>query len=275
MAYAHLIKPGDKVSLEDINPGQHDGLEKECGLVELAKLGIRMAELQELMFAAGQDALLVVLQGMDTSGKDGAIRTILNYVNVQSCRVASFKQPTEQELAHDFLWRVHAQTPAKGGMTVFNRSHYEDVLIVRVHELAPKGTISDRYARINAFEEILSASGTMILKFFLNISKDEQRERLLDREKDPTKSWKLSVNDWKERELWSDYQRAYDDAITKCSTHHSPWRVVNANHKWFRDLSIAEAIVEELEPKVDSWKDHLKLIGKERVAELEAFRAKK
>lgn len=275
MSYAYLINPGSSVSLKDYDASYHDGIEKSDGLVKLAKLGARMADLQELMFAAGQDALLVVLQGMDTSGKDGAIRTLLNFVNVQSCRVAPFKQPTEQELAHDFLWRVHSQTPAKGGMTVFNRSHYEDVVVVRVHDLAPKDVIKDRYRRINAFEEILNASSTRILKFYLHITKDEQEQRLLDREKDVTKAWKLSVGDWKERELWGDYREAYEDALTKCSTKEAPWRVVPSNHKWFRDLAIAEAIVKTLEPMAERWTDHLKTLGKARVEELKMFRSGK
>ncbi|HTQ08650.1 MAG TPA: PPK2 family polyphosphate kinase, partial [Fimbriimonadaceae bacterium] len=239
----------------------------------LAKLAEEIEELQELMYAAKQTALLCVFQGRDTAGKDGAINRVLSYVNVQSTRVSYFKVPTAEEAAHDFLWRIHRQTPGVGGITMFNRSHYEDVIVVRVHKLVAKDVWKDRYDEINRFERLLTDSNTSILKFYLHISKDEQKERLLAREEDPTKAWKLSVGDWKERELWDDYTEAYEDALTKCSTKVAPWRIVPANHKWFRDLAIAEAIRDTLKPFRKQWMAHLESIGKAAKSELEAYRA--
>ncbi len=275
MPYAHIVKPGSTLKLKDLDPSDHSGLEKEEADFRRHEMGQRVEDLQELMYAAGMNSLLIVLQGSDTSGKDGAIKSILQYVNVQSCHVASFKQPSTLERSHDFLWRVHQQAPAKGGMTIFNRSHYEDVLVVRVHDLVPKSIWKNRYDQINQFEELLAESGTIILKFFLHISKDEQEQRLLAREQDPDKSWKLAVGDWTEREYWKDYQKAYTDAIEKCSTESAPWHIVPANHKWFRDVAIMEAIENALKPYKKDWHDHLKAIGVERKLELDEFRKKK
>ncbi|AIE84684.1 PPK2 family polyphosphate kinase [Fimbriimonas ginsengisoli] len=275
MPYAYEVKPGGNVNLSQIDPEDTAGLDKEEGLRQLFKLGERMAELQELLFAARQHSLLIVLQGRDTSGKDGAIRRILDFVNVQSTRVATFKVPTENELAHDFLWRVHAETPGKGAITIFNRSHYEDVLAVRVHEFVPKPVWKKRYDHINAFERLLTDSQTIVLKFYLHIDKKEQEARLLEREKEPEKSWKLSVGDWEERKLWDKYTDAYEDAIQKCSTQEAIWRIVPANHKWFRDLAVAEAVIRALEPYEDGWREALAEQGKERTAELAEYRAKK
>lgn len=272
MPHAILVKPDAKVDLSKINPGEKGGLNKEEGLLRLAKLGERIEELQELLFAAGQHSLLIVMQGRDTSGKDGSIRRLLSYVNVQSTRVASFKVPSEKELAHDFLWRIHAQTPGKGEVAIFNRSHYEDVLVVRVHEFVTKHVWKDRYHQINAFEELLVSGSTIILKFYLHIDKDEQEARLLARENDPDKAWKLSVGDWKERELWDDYTDAYEEALSKCSTEIAPWRIIPANHKWFRDLAIAEAIVETLEPFAKGWRESLEELGRVRLKELAELR---
>ena len=273
MAYSHLVEPGTKADLDKIDPDHHGSVEKEAALSELEKLSSRIAELQELMFAASSHGLLIVMQGRDTAGKDGAINRILSYVNVQSAKVASFKVPTPKELSHDFLWRVHSETPGLGGITVFNRSHYEDVLVVRVHDLVPKAIWEGRYDHINNFEKCLVDSNTVVLKFCLHISKDEQKQRLLEREADPEKSWKLAVGDWKERDLWDEYTEAYNAALTNCSTKHAPWRIVLANHKWFRDLAIAEAIVAALEPLEKAWKDRLAAIGAKAKAELDAYRA--
>jgi len=272
MAYAWIVEPGSKVKLDDYNPDHHDGLEKVDGQARLAKLAEEIEELQELMYAAKQTALLCVFQGRDTAGKDGAINRVLSYVNVQSTRVCYFKVPTAEEASHDFLWRIHRQTPGVGGITMFNRSHYEDVIVVRVHDLAPKEVWKERYDEINRFEQMLADSNTAILKFYLHISKDEQEERLRAREKDPTKAWKLSVGDWKERELWDEYTEAYEDALTKCSTRTAPWRIVPANHKWFRDLAVAEAIRDALKPYHKQWMEHLEEIGKKAKAELLAYR---
>lgn len=273
MAIIERIKPGTKVDLGKIDPEFDGKLTKEEGQERLAKLGARLGELEELMYASGTHSLLVVMQGRDTAGKDGAINRILQFVNVQSCRVAAFKVPTPKELAHDFLWRIHAETPGKGGIAIFNRSHYEDVLVVRVHEFVPKPVWEKRYEQINQFEELLTSSNTIVVKFCLHISKDEQEQRLLDREKDDTKAWKLAVGDWKERELWDDYTKAYEDAIEKCSTTDAPWFVVPANKKWFRDLAIAEVLVEALEPYADGWKKHLAEIGAKAKQELADYRA--
>jgi PPK2 family polyphosphate:nucleotide phosphotransferase len=272
MPYGALISPGQSVDLRDYKTNDNGGLEKEEGLALLAELGARMAELQELLFAARQHGLLIVLQGRDTSGKDGAIRRILNYCNVQSTRVVPFKVPTEEELAHDFLWRVHPHAPGRGDVTIFNRSHYEDVLVARVHDLVPKRVWSRRYDHINAFESLLADANTIILKFYLHLSPEEQESRLRDREKEPEKAWKLSVGDWKERELWNEYSKAYEDALSRCSTEAAPWRVVPADRKWFRDLAIASAIVKALEPYAVEWRDSLKELGQKERAALDAYR---
>ncbi len=219
-----------------------------------------LIELQELLYAVRSHSVLVILQGRDTSGKDGTIRHVAGPLNSQSCSVASFKVPTEEELAHDFLWRVHAQTPPSGDIRIFNRSHYEDVLVVRVHKLAPKEVWRQRYEHINAFEQLLADSGTIILKFYLHISKEEQKQRLLEREKDPVKSWKLSVNDWKEREHWDDYTAAYEDALNRCSTKHAPWFIVPADKKWFRNLAVAETLRNALMPFKKSWLEKMRRV---------------
>ncbi len=271
MPYAKLVKPNSKFELDEINPSHTDGLDKTEAETKLAKLGEKLRDLQELHYAASENPLLIVLQGCDTSGKDGTIRNIMKFMNPQSTRVASFKGPTPIELAHDFLWRIHQQTPAKGETVIFNRSHYEDVLITRVHELVPKRVWKNRYETINEFEEILTDSGTIILKFFLYISKDEQKERLLARQQDPRKAWKLSVGDWKERELWSDYMEAYQDALRECSTKDASWHVVPANEKWFRDLAVVETIYEALKPFEEDWQAKLKEIGVKARAEIDAY----
>jgi PPK2 family polyphosphate:nucleotide phosphotransferase len=248
-------------------------LEKSKAKLNTDTLGAELSELADLLYYAGQHALLIVLQGRDTSGKDGTIRRILNYTNAQSLRVESFKVPTEDELAHDFLWRVHQRTPGLGHATIFNRSHYEDVLVVRVHELVPKEVWKRRYDHINQFEKLLVDSRTIVLKFLLHISKEEQEERLLDREKETEKAWKLSVGDWKEREHWDEYTQAYQDAINHCAAPGAPWFVVPADHKWYRDLVIIEQIVETLRPYRDEWMASLEETGRTALQELEAYRA--
>lgn len=272
MPFAHRLAPGEKVSLADFDPSDTAGLDKEQGTALRSQLGDEFTELQELLYAAGDLAVLIVLQGRDTSGKDGAIKRILSCANIQSCDVAAFKVPTPEERAHDFLWRVHAKTPVQGGITIFNRSHYEDVLVVRVHDLAPEKVWRRRYGHINDFERLLADSNTLILKFFLHISKEEQESRLLDREEDITKSWKLSVADWKDREHWDEYTEAYEDALEKCSTDYAPWHIVPANKKWFRDCAILEALVEALRPYRDDWMKTLQDRSEAALAELKAFR---
>ncbi len=200
-----------------------------------------------MLYAENKHKVLIVLQAMDTGGKDGTIRRVFEGVNPQGVKVASFKVPTAEELAHDFLWRIHKQTPANGEIVIFNRSHYEDVLVVRVHEYVTKKIWSKRYEQINAFEKTLVENGTTILKFFLHISKDEQKERLQARLDDPTKHWKFNIGDLDERKLWDDYQAAYEDVLNKTSTAEAPWYVVPANRKWYRDLVISTVLVEKLQ----------------------------
>lgn len=273
MDYAMRIQQGSDVDLSQIDPAFHAGLDKEEAKELTRKLGEEMAELQELLFAVGQNGLLIVFQGRDTAGKDGAINRILEFVNVQSTKVYPFKVPTSVELAHDFLWRVHQKAPAKGDIAIFNRSHYEDVLVVRVHELVPDAVWRSRYERINEFERLLADSGTIIVKFMLHISKEEQEERLLAREQDERKAWKLSVNDWKERELWDDYTKAYEEALSRCNADYAPWHIVPANKKWFRDLAVAQAIVEALRPYREPWMRRLAEIGEKAKAELAEYRS--
>jgi PPK2 family polyphosphate:nucleotide phosphotransferase len=214
----------------------------------------------------------VVLQGRDTAGKDGTLRGLSRFVDIQGVHTASFKVPTAEELAHDFLWRIHPHAPAKGQISFFNRSHYEDVLVVRVHNLAPEGVWRKRYDQINEFEELLAENGTIIVKFCLHIDKAEQEVRLLAREQEVAKAWKLSAGDWKEREFWDAYTDAYDDAMSKCSPDHAPWHVVPADRKWFRDLAVTETLVETLRPYRDGWMEKLARLGEEAKKELAAFR---
>lgn len=269
MSYAVTIKPGARVDLGAIDPDADGGLSREAGEAAFEALAQELGELQELMYAAQSQSLLVVLQGLDTAGKDGAIRNVFKDVNPQGCEVASFKVPTELELRHDFLWRVHQHAPERGMIGVFNRSHYEDVLVVRVREIAPESVWRPRYAHINAFEKLLSDSNTLVIKFYLHISKDEQEKRLLARERDVEKAWKLSAADWIERRAWEAYIEAYQDAITRCSTAEAPWCIVPANRKWFRNLAITQKLVELLRPQREGWLKALKVRGD---AELAAIR---
>ena len=242
------VRPGAKVKLDDIDPAFKDHHEShEDAATEIEHYQKRLRELQDLLYAERRRSLLICLQAMDTGGKDGTINHVLAAMNPQGCRVAPFKQPSAEEAAHDFLWRVHRAAPAKGEVVIFNRSHYEDVLVVRVHDLVPKDTWSQRYERINAFEQGLVEHQTEILKFYLHISKDEQLARFKERLDDPTKQWKISEADYAERKLWGDYIEAYEDALSRCSTDHAPWFVIPSNHKWFRNLAVARIIVEHLE----------------------------
>lgn len=244
-----MVKPGDKVKLSEWNPddtGEFKGGKKE-GLAELEKLNGKLEPLQELLYAEHKHKLLVVLQAMDTGGKDGVVRRVFDGVNPSGVRVVSFKAPSAEELDHDYLWRVHKNVPGKGEMVVFNRSHYEDVLVVRVHNLVPPEVWSKRFDQVNAFEKTLAENGTTILKFFLHIDLDEQKERLQARLDDPTKRWKFRLGDLAERKRWSEYMQAYEDVLSKTSTKHAPWYIVPANRKWFRDLLISTVLVETLE----------------------------
>lgn len=272
MGYAHRLEGKHKIKLKDFDPADKAGLKRDEGEEQTARLIEELVELQELLYASQTESVLVVLQGRDTSGKDGTIRRVAGPLNSQSCSVSSFKVPSEEELAHDFLWRVHAQTPPLGHIKIFNRSHYEDVLVARVHELAPKEVWRARYEHINAFERLLADSSTIILKFYLHISKDEQEQRLREREADPVKAWKLSVGDWKEREHWDAYTKAYEDALNRCGTKHAPWFIVPADRKWFRDLAVAEALRDALLPYQAQWLTKLDALGRERKQAIAEYR---
>ena len=272
---ATRIALNEKVRLRDHDPADTREIKREAAEARVAELGAEFSEIQELLYGAAQQSVLIVLQGMDTSGKDGSIRHVLSQINPQGCSVVSFKQPTPQDLAHDFLWRVHPFAPAKGMIGIFNRSHYEDVLVVCVHDLVPKPVWKGRYDTINDFERLLADSDTIILKFFLHISKDEQRERLLAREKDPTKAWKLATGDWIEREQWDDYQEAYEALLSRCSTKDAPWFIVPADKKWFRNLVITETILHTLRPYIPAWREALTDRGKEQLAAIAQLRARK
>jgi PPK2 family polyphosphate:nucleotide phosphotransferase len=245
----YLVKPDTKVNLAKVDPDDTGDFKggKEKGLVEIEKLNSKLESLQELLFAEHKHKVLIVLQAMDTGGKDGAIRRVFDGVNPAGVRVAAFKAPTPEELDHDYLWRIHRQAPGKGEMVIFNRSHYEDVLVVRVHNLVPPEVWKKRFDQINEFERTLAESGTTILKFYLHIDRDEQKERLQARLDDPTKRWKFRLGDLEERKLWDDYMKAYEDVLEKTSADYAPWYIVPANRKWYRDLVISSVLVETLE----------------------------
>lgn len=243
----YRVAPGKSVRLKSIKPDGTGGFHSKEDVQEATQRNVeRMAEIQQLLYAEGRQSLLVVLQGMDTSGKDSTIRNVFSGINPQGCSVTSFKAPSSTELVHDYLWRIHAHTPARGMITVFNRSHYESVLVERVHKIVPRDVWSARYDHINCFEQMLTDEGTRIVKLFLHISKDEQRERLEARLADPKKNWKFNAGDLSERKLWNDYQKAYEDVFARCSTKWAPWYVIPADRKWFRNWLISEILVETL-----------------------------
>jgi len=243
-----IVKPGSKLKLSSIDPDSDGGIKgKDAAAIKLQKNLDRLAVLQHLLYAENQRGVLIVLQGIDAGGKDGTIRNVMTGLNPQGCRVVSFKVPSELEKRHDYLWRVHKETPQTGEMVIFNRSHYEDVLVVRVHKLVPKQVWSRRYRAINDFERMLSDNGVKILKFFLYISKDEQKKRFEERIENPEKNWKFSQGDVEERKYWDDYAAAFEDAINTCSTSYAPWHVIPANRKWFRNLAVSSVIVEAME----------------------------
>jgi PPK2 family polyphosphate:nucleotide phosphotransferase len=270
--YATKADKPQHINLREIGTKYDAPLSREAADAQLAAYCTELFALQELLYAAGQNGLLVVLQGRDTAGKDGTLKMIAGAMNPVGTRVASFKVPTPVELAHDFLWRVHKETPGRGEVVFFNRSHYEDVLVVRVHNLAPESVWKQRYGHINDFEELLAESGIIVVKFYLHISKKEQEERLLEREQEPGKEWKLSAGDWKERQHWERYTTVYEHAIGKCAAPSAPWYIVPADQKWFRNLAVAEALVETLRPYKAVWQARLREIGDEAKAELTAFR---
>ena len=274
MRFHRFDEPG-KVRLDAISEEPPEGLSKQEAKQRFDELNEEIFELQDWMWGARMHSLLLVLQGRDAAGKDGAVKHLSDALNMRSVVVTSFGVPTEEEREHDFLWRVHRHVPRAGRVAIFNRSHYEDVLVVRVKKLAPKEVWRERYGLIDAFERSLTAANSILLKFFLHISKDEQEERLLAREKDPADAWKLSVNDWVDRELWDHYTEANEDAIGRCAAPDRPWIVVPANAKWYRDLVIAEAVAVALRPHEKEWRKKLDEEGKVRRRDLEEFRAKR
>lgn len=238
----------NEIKLSKIDTEAKDfDITKEEALVIFAKNIEKLKELQEKLYAEHKQSILIVLQAIDGGGKDGTIEHVFGPLNSQGCRIASFKVPTPIEADHDFLWRIHAQTPAKGEITVFNRSHYEQVLVVRVHDLEPKEINKTRYDQINDFEKLLASNNTHILKFFLHISKDEQLQRFKDRIDDPSKHWKVAAGDFAERQKWDDYMAAFEDMVNKCSKDNAPWFVIPADKKWFRDLAISQILVDYME----------------------------
>ncbi len=242
------VTAGSKVDLGEHDAADTGGIERKKDATKQLKANVdRLADLQYLLYAENKRSLLIVLQAMDAGGKDGTIRHVMGPINPQGCHVTSFKAPTDEELAHDFLWRIHKAAPRKGQIGIFNRSHYEDVLVVRVRQLVAAKVWRGRYARINEFEKQLADGGTHILKFFLHVGKDEQLKRFRKRLEDPRKHWKFNPDDLKVREQWGDYMAAYEDALTKCSTSHAPWFVIPADHKWFRNLAVGSIIRETLE----------------------------
>ena len=244
----HKVKPGENIRLARIDANDTGKFKDKQEANELLAENIRrMAELQHMLYAQGKHALLIVLQAMDAGGKDGTIRRIMSGVNPQGVRVTSFKKPTEEELAHDFLWRVHRAVPRRGMIGIFNRSHYEDVLIVRVHNLVPQEVWKTRYDHINNFERLLTDHGVTILKFYLHISKDEQKDRFLSRLEQPHKRWKFNPADLAERTWWDDYMKAFEEVFDQCSPKTAPWYIVPANKKWYRNLVISEMIVKTLQ----------------------------
>ena len=243
-----IVEPGTKVDLSAHDPRRTSGFkDKAAARAALGKNVRRLAELQYLLYAENRRALLIVLQAMDAGGKDGTIRHVMSGVNPQGCRVTSFKAPSAEEADHDYLWRIHRAVPPKGEIGIFNRSHYEDIVAVRVRKLAPKRVWSKRYAQINAFERLLADNDVTTIKFFLNISPDEQKRRLVRRLRDPRRMWKANPADFEERKRWDQYMGAYEDVLTRCSTKRAPWFIIPADRKWFRNLAVSQIIVETLE----------------------------
>lgn len=244
----YRVHPGQPISLKTLDPNTCENYKKKKHIEEeLEQQRQRLKNLQERLYAEHKRSLLIVLQAMDTGGKDGTIKHVFGGLNPQGCQVWSFKKPSDEELNHDFLWRYHQRTPQRGMISIFNRSHYEDVLVVRVKQLVPESVWRERYHLINEFEHMLTLNNIAVIKFFLHISKDEQKRRLESRLQDPDKHWKFSSNDLKERVFWDDYQAAFEDMINNCSTAHAPWYAVPANNKWYRNLVVARTIADTLE----------------------------
>ncbi len=248
-----MVRPDESLSLADWDPRQNDGMRKKDGRQLLYDMRDELNDLQELLYASQKYALLILLQGMDTSGKDGVIKRVVNAFNPQGCEVTSFKVPTEEELAHDFLWRVHRRVPRRGMVGIHNRSHYEDVLVVRVESLFPARVWRPRYEMINHFEELLAHSGVVMLKFFLHISPEEQKERLERRLANSHSHWKFRLSDLRARSKWDKYMHAYEEALSRCSSEHAPWFVIPADRKWYRNLVVSNILLEKLRSLDMEW----------------------
>ena len=267
MQAAWKVEPGSNMKLQDYDPGYVDAdMDPALAIAELEQLGKELGELQELLAAAHHHSLLVVLQGMDTSGKADTIHQVLSRINPLGSEVRSFKAPSSRELDHDFLWRVHRVTPGRGVFGIFNRSHFEDVLMVRVHNMVPPEVWSRRYAAINDFERLLAQNDMIILKLYLHMSKDEQERRLLAQQQNQTDAWKVSTADWAERKYWDAYEEAYEEALSRCSTPEAPWYIVPANQKWYRNLLVARTLVYTLRPYKDEWESQLVERGERELA---------
>jgi PPK2 family polyphosphate:nucleotide phosphotransferase len=268
MGYALRCDGSQHVDVAGVDTRSDGDIDQKAGKVELDALVKELGELQELLYAAGTDALLIVLQGMDTSGKDGTIRAVLSDMNVSGIHVWSFKVPTAEERAHDFLWRHHLHTPALSSVAVFNRSYYEAVLVEVVKGIVTPEVAVSRYPHINDFELLLDQSRTLVVKFFLHISKESQEERLLARQEEVEKWWKLSLGDWQERQRWDDYMAAYQAAINATATTWAPWYVIPSDRKWYRNLAVAQVLAETLRPHRDDWMAALRERGEKELAQL-------
>lgn len=266
-------KPGKKVCLDRISADPPKSMAREAAEARFEGLAKELFALQDAMFGAKLNSVMVVLQGRDGAGKDGTIKHVVGCLNPRGVSVSSFGVPTAEERDHDFLWRIHRHAPRLGEFSIFNRSHYEDVLVVRVHDLVPKKLWKSRFDHIVDFEKLLAEHGTVVLKYFLHITKKEQKERLLEREQDPEAAWKLNPNDWKERARWNEYTEAYEDAISKTAAQSAPWLIVPANAKWYRNLVVAESIVAALREYRDVWAKKLEAMGRAGRAELAEYRS--
>ena len=267
-----IDRQGEKVKLDSISAAPPKETDRDEAKRELDELGEELFDLQDLLWGARMNSVLIVLQGRDTAGKDGTIKHVAGYLNPRGVSVASFGVPSEEEREHDFLWRIHRHTPRQGELAIFNRSHYEDVLVVRVHGLVPESLWKERYGHIRDFEEMLAEHGTLILKFFLHISREEQEQRLRAREKEPRKAWKINAGDWEDREHWDDYTLAYEEALSRTSTKGAPWTIVPSDSKWYRNLVVARTLVETLRPHREAWQERLDEVGARKKAQLEAWR---
>lgn len=270
MTERYVLEPGKKVSLARLDPSDTMGVRRADAEEHMAEDLEHLARLQELLFVSGANAVLVVLQGTDTSGKDGTIRHVFRGVSPLGCRAVGFGVPTARELSHDYLWRIHRECPAKGMLTIFNRSHYESLLVERVHGIVDMARVRQRFDEINRFERMLTREGTIILKFLLHISKDEQGERLRERLREPDKNWKANPGDWEDRARWDEFQRAYEDMLHQTSTKWAPWTIVPSDRKWFRNYVVAHHITEALAPYEGGWHAALRARGDQRLAELKA-----